>query len=465
MSRRNRGNQIDWITSGIYLALVIIGWLMIYAVGQSEGEFYPFDISTPAGKQFVWILISIGVLLFLQFVDYRFWESFAIFFYFTAIILLIGVLIFGTEIKGARSWYSIAGFTFQPAEFAKFATALGLAAYLSSFKTNLNNWRDRILSIGLILFPAILVLLQPDAGSAMVFLAFFIVLFREGMSMTWYIMIFILIALFILSLQYEATTVVLGMMIITTAIFLYYGRQQLVWIITSAITVIGAILLMLQGYVLMSLTTNTLLLLFLSFLLFQKRLQEFAFFVLPALTFFSLFSFGAQYIFHNFLQPHQQERINVWLRPEVCDPRGSLYNLLQSKMAIGSGGFQGKGYLEGTMTKLNYVPEQSTDFIFCTIGEEQGFIGIFILVILYMTLLWRIISMGERMKTSFERMYAYGIASILFVHFFTNIGMTMGLMPVIGIPLPFVSYGGSSLLIFTLMIAVLLTFDSARHRI
>lgn len=170
-------------------------------------------------------------------------------------------------------------------------------------------------------------------------------------------------------------------------------------------------------------------------------------------------------MFHNFLQPHQQERINVWLRPEVCDPRGSLYNLLQSKMAIGSGGFQGKGYLEGTMTKLNYVPEQSTDFIFCTIGEEQGFIGIFILVILYMTLLWRIISMGERMKTSFERMYAYGIASILFVHFFTNIGMTMGLMPVIGIPLPFVSYGGSSLLIFTLMIAVLLTFDSARHRI
>lgn len=438
---------------------------MIYAVEHLKGGFEPFNLTTQAGKQFVWILISVGVLLFLQLIDYRFWESFALIFYGIGILLLVAVLLVGTEINGARAWFSIGGASFQPAEFAKFTTALGLASYLSRFKTDINHWQDRLISIGLIGLPIILILLQPDAGSALVFLAFFIVLFREGMNVIWYIMFFILVALFILSIEYEATTLILGLMIAVMAGFLYYGKYRIEWIITSLIIALGSILLLTLGYVLLSILLIAVNLIVLAYFLIRERLQRVVIFAFPALIFFALFSLGSQYIFNNVLLSHQQERINVWLRPEICDPQGSLYNLLQSKMAIGSGGLYGKGYLQGTMTKLNYVPEQATDFIFCTIGEEQGFIGAAILIVLYMLLLGRILWMGERMKTSFERIYAYGIAGILFIHFFTNIGMTIGLMPIIGIPLPFISYGGSSLLFFSIMIAVLLRFGRARDRI
>lgn len=464
--QRNRSQNIDWVISGIYLALVITGWLMIYSAGQSKGEFYLFDLSTPSGKQFMWILLSIGVLLVLQLLDYRFWESFAIPLYLSSLALLVLVLFLGTEVKGSLSWFNIGGVSFQPSEFAKFTTALCLAAYLSNYKTNIsNNWRDRSIALGIIALPVLIILLQPDAGSALVFLSFLVVLFREGLNALWYFLLFMLIALFILSLQYSVSTIILGLMLMATAILLYYGKNNSSWVIGSIIVSFVSIVFLLQNYTLVSLGISTTVILVLSGRLIRDRLPQIVYTTIPLLMFFSLFSYGSRFLFDNYLKPHQQDRINVWLRPEMCDPLGSLYNLLQSKMAISSGGLAGKGYLNGTMTRLSYVPEQTTDFIFCTIGEEQGFIGVVIIVVLYIALMWRILWVAERMKTGFERIYAYGITGILFVHFFTNIGMTMGLMPVIGIPLPFVSYGGSSLLLFTIMLAVILNFGRARNRI
>lgn len=466
VKKREQRQHIDWVISGIYLALVITGWLMIYSAGQHKGEFQLFDLSTPSGKQFLWILLSIGVLLVLQLFDYRFWESFAMTFYAGSLLLLILVLFLGTEVKGSLSWFTIGGVSFQPSEFAKFTTALFLAAYLSNYKTNISsNWRDRGLAIGIIALPVLIILLQPDAGSALTFLAFLVVLFREGLSVIWYILLFMFIGLFILSLQYSIATIVLGLMFIAIMVLLYYGNRSMVWVVASVLISFTAIVFMIQDLTVVSMGLTGGLVLLLSFLMFRDRLQQIVFITLPLLMFFSLFSYGSRFLFDNYLKPHQQDRINVWLRPEMCDPLGSLYNLLQSKMAIGSGGLVGKGYLSGTMTRLSYVPEQTTDFIFCTIGEETGFVGVFIVIALYVALLWRILWVAERMKTSFERIYSYGIAGILFVHFFTNIGMTMGLMPVIGIPLPFVSYGGSSLLLFTIMLAVLLNFGRSRNRI
>lgn len=465
MNRRSKGHQIDWVVSGIYLALVITGWLMIYAAGQYHGDFLLFDFSTPAGKQLIWILISIGILLTIQLFDYRFWETFAVPFYLFSLLLLLLVLFFGSEIKGSLSWFTIGGVSFQPSELAKFTTTLCLAFYLSKYKTDIRHWHDRLIAIGIIALPVFFIMLQPDAGSALTFLAFLVVLFREGLEVIWYFLLFMFIGLFILSLQYNTSTIILGLMFMTHGILLYFGKRSIAWVLSSMFIALLSIFFLVQGYVIISLSANAILALILAIFLARDRMPQIAYITIPLLAFFSLFSFGSRYLFDNYLQAHQQDRINVWLRPEMCDPLGSLYNLLQSKMAIASGGFTGKGFLNGTMTKLSYVPEQTTDFIFCTIGEEHGFIGVFFIIGLYIALLWRILWLAERMKTDFERIYSYGIAGILFVHFFTNIGMTIGLMPVIGIPLPFVSYGGSSLLLFTIMLAVMLNFDRARHRI
>ncbi len=472
MSRRRQSGieSVDWIIFSLYLSLVGVGWCMIYSVGYGDG--YPssridFLTQTSVGKQTIFVGLSLVIMLFTLVIDWKFWRTFAYLVYGAAMASLVGVLIIGKNIKGATSWYALpGGFSLQPSEFAKFATCLAIAAFLSTYSTNLRFSRSQFISIGIILFPPALILLQPDAGSALIFFSFFILLFREGMPVFPYIIAFALGSIFILGLSFEPLSVILGLFFIGIFILVlnlknykWYGMGiSLIWILSSIIA-------FQNGFVLYTFVANIIAVLGLSILQWRSRLERIAVLVTGGVLIGSTLIFTTNYAFNNFLRPHQQDRINVWLNPEKCDPQGSLYNVLQSKLAIGSGGIQGKGFLEGTMTKLNYVPEQVTDFIFCTVGEEQGFIGSFLVIILFLALLQRLVTVAERQRSAFARQYAYGVAGIIFIHFFINIGMTMSLMPIIGIPLPFISYGGSSLMGFTLMIGVLLKLDANRYAI
>ncbi|MEM8908148.1 MAG: rod shape-determining protein RodA, partial [Bacteroidota bacterium] len=405
---------------------------------------------------------SFLLLLFILFIDWNFWRTFAYLLYAFAMLALVLVLIIGVKIKGATSWFSIFGFTLQPSEFAKFGTCLALAAYLSSYGTDIRQLRSQIISFGLFLFPMMLILLQPDAGSALVFLSFLVVLFRQGFSVNLYVLGFSVVTVFVLGLVFNPMYTILGMIFLILLGLITYMKNKLYWLGAFVLLCGGSFYVISKGHLFYTLLFNLLVLAAFIFLQWKERRQHLIRPIITLLSIGSIFAITANYTFNNFLEPHQQDRINVWLRPSLCDPQGSLYNVLQSKMAIGSGGLQGKGFLQGTMTKLNYVPAQATDFIFCTVGEEQGFIGTIGIVGLFLLLLLRITIIAERQRSDFSRHYAYGIAGIIFLHFFINIGMTMGLVPIIGIPLPFISYGGSSILGFTLMIGVLLSLDSNR---
>lgn len=436
---------------------------MIYASEYTEeGRQSFFSLSGSTGKQLIWTGLSIFVFIITLFIDTRFWRTFAYPLYFFGIILLILVLIFGTNIKGATAWFSFGGFSFQPSEYAKFATALALAGYLSFFKTKLKDLQSRVTAVGIIILPVLLILLQPDAGSALVFLSFFLVLFRAGMNPLWYIVVAAISLLIIFSLLFDSIAVIYTIIFFAIGLMSWTISNRLPWVFLGILVAVISIILFLEAYWWIGLSMLTIYLLVLSYFQFQSRRESLVVITWPTILLFSLVSYGSEYAFEHFLSPHQQDRINVWLKPQECDPRGSLYNVLQSKMAIGSGGFEGKGYLEGTMTQYNYVPEQSTDFIFCTIGEELGFLGSSFVILLFFVLIMRITIIAEKMRSPFEQHYAYGIAGIVFVHVLINIGMTMGLVPIIGIPLPFVSYGGSSLLIFSLMMGVLLKFHRER---
>ena len=378
-------------------------------------------------------------------------------------VLLIGVLIFGVKIKGATSWYRLpGGFTLQPAEFAKFATNIALAAFLSTYNTNIRTLRHQLIAFSIFLLPMILILLQPDAGSALVFFSFLIMLYREGLSPNFYIVGFVAALILILGLVFNPLSIILGLIIISTLILMLNLKNRAYWLLSFVVLLGVSIFMLTQGHFNPVMIINTSIFLIFTAILWQRRKSGLILRLFSLLIIGGVIAFSANYSFNNLLKPHQQDRMNVWLQPSKCDPQGSLYNVIQSKMTIGSGGFEGKGYLEGTMTKLNYVPEQSTDFIFCVIGEEQGFIGTFGVIALISLLLYRIIVLAERQRSDFSRHYAYGVAGILFIHSFINIGMTMGLVPIIGIPLPFISYGGSSILGFTLLIGVLLKLDSNR---
>ena len=456
-------SRMDLISFSLYLGLVMVGWATIYAVDFAEAQQLPF-LETLAGKQAVWIGISLTAFFLIQVVDWKFWRTFAYPIYGIALFLLLAVLLFGVEIKGARSWFSVAGFTFQPSEIAKFGTCLAIASYLSAYRVDLRVLRTQGIVVGLFAVPMLLILLQPDAGSALVFLSFFILLFREGLNPGYYIVGLLLALVFILSLKYsfEVTTLVLLLMGLFLQAYTLNDRRNL-WAGGALALAVAGIYLAYQGFWTEVLLGGAAAVAAVCVVLWSKRQSR----LVGLISFGTLMgvslSYLSQYAFYHFLEPHQQDRINVWLRPEVCDPRGALYNVLQSKMAISSGGFFGKGFTQGTLTKLNYVPEQSTDFIFTTIGEEQGFIGSVLVIGLFLALLLQITVIAERQRSHFARIYGYGVAGILFVHFFINLGMTMGLMPIIGIPLPFISKGGSALLGFTVMIAVLLKFDSHRH--
>lgn len=416
--RENRSiGSIDWITLGIYLALALMGWLSIYSAVYDEDHRSIFDMSQRYGKQMVWIGLALVMGFVILLIDAKFFNAFAYPIYGILIVVLIGVLLFGTTIAGSKSWFEVGGFRLQPAEFAKFATALALASYLGRLQTDVKQIRTQMISFVIILLPAVLILAQYDTGSALVFGVFILVLYREGMSGL--IMIVALIA---------------------TVLFL-------VTLYTSQLYVIPGLVL-LFGLSLFVVKRN------------RKNISR----LLAMLVVASAFVFSVNYVFEQVLEPHQKVRINVLLGLEK-DLRGAGYNVNQSKIAIGSGGFSGKGFLNGTQTKYNFVPEQSTDFIFCTVGEEWGFMGAFVVIVLYLSLFTRLILLAERQRSAFSRIYGYGIASVLFFHFAVNIGMTIGLVPVIGIPLPFFSYGGSSLWAFTIMLFVFLKQDANRLNI
>ncbi len=410
--------RIDWMTVVIYFALVIGGWLSIYAA-----EYNPdvnnsiFNFNTSAGRQFVWICTSFALITVIMLLDFRIYETISYFVYGGVILLLIAVLLFGKEVAGSKSWFAIGSFEFQPSEFAKFAVCLAMARYLGKSTRKTSDLPIQVTGLMLFVVPMVLVMLQGDAGTAIVFTALVIVLFKEGMHPIFLIGAIGIAFLFIMTLLINQLALIIGITIVTILIVGLVGRS-LNKIVVTLIT----------GFVAVA------------------------------------FVFSVDFILTEVLKPHQQKRVMSLVNPNA-DPLGIGWNVTQSKIAIGSGGWIGKGYLEGTQTKFDFVPKQTTDFIFSTIGEEQGWIGSILLLAAFTALLVRLISLANRQKSPFARIYGFGVVSILFIHYALNIAMTIGLFPVIGIPLPFFSYGGSSLWGFTILLFVFLKLDANRMQV
>lgn len=469
MQRKNSIWQgLDWPTVFIYLILVFMGWANIYAAVYSEEHSSIFDFTQRYGMQLVWIGAAVVLALLVMAMDSRFYFVFANFIYAAMILLLITALLFGTEVNGSKSWIQMGPIRIQPAEFAKFATALALAKLMSKYGFKIHQFKSLVTIALITLTPAALILLQNDTGSALVYSAFILVLYREGL--TGWILVFMgfMVLLFILVLVYSIPVILVLLFALTLILFVFIGgRFRDAIRFGAGVVGIGLVIYAASEFLNLNLSWYYYLLLPLAIGIpiaivyaFINRLRYIYLLVLFTLT-GVFFSFSVDYVFHNILDTHHQKRINDLLGIE-SDPLGWGYNVNQSKIAIGSGGFWGKGYLKGTQTKFNFVPEQSTDFIFCTVGEEWGFVGTTVVVSLFLLLLIRIIRVAERQRESFARIYGYGVASILFFHIVVNVGMTIGLFPVIGIPLPFFSYGGSSLWAFTVLLFILLKLDSTR---
>ncbi len=469
MQRKNSIWQgLDWPTVFIYLILVFMGWANIYAAVYSEEHSSIFDFTQRYGMQLVWIGAAVVLALLVMAMDSRFYFVFANFIYAAMILLLITALLFGTEVNGSKSWIQMGPIRIQPAEFAKFATALALAKLMSKYGFKIHQFKSLVTIALITLTPAALILLQNDTGSALVYSAFILVLYREGL--TGWILVFMgfMVLLFILVLVYSIPVILVLLFALTLILFVFIGgRYRDAIRFGAGVVGIGLVIYAASEFLNLNLSWYYYLLLPLAIGIpiaivyaFINRLRYIYLLVLFTLT-GVFFSFSVDYVFHNILDTHHQKRINDLLGIE-SDPLGWGYNVNQSKIAIGSGGFWGKGYLKGTQTKFNFVPEQSTDFIFCTVGEEWGFVGTTVVVSLFLLLLIRIIRVAERQRESFARIYGYGVASILFFHIAVNVGMTIGLFPVIGIPLPFFSYGGSSLWAFTVLLFILLKLDSTR---
>jgi rod shape determining protein RodA len=413
MKNQSVTNNLDWISIGIYIALVIMGWLNIYSSSLSSvaEETSIFDFTQIYGKQFLFILLTIPLVFIVLSVDGKFYEKFSSVIYVVGLLSLAGLFVFGKEIKGQTNWYSFGSFGLQPSEFVKAATGLALAKYLSDVQVNLKDMNRQIQALGILFLP-ILLIVPHDPGSALIFSIFILVLYREGLP-SWYVWTgFIALVLFILALIIKPW-VITGIALLVI-IFIYY-RSRLInrnWIMSALA------LIMVGGFV-----------------------------------------FSVDYVFTNVFKQHHRDRFNILLGKEV-DMKGIGYNTNQSEIAIGSGGLFGKGYLEGTQTKGGFVPEQHTDYIFTTVGEEWGFLGSLFVIALFVCLIMRIIYLAERQKTKFSRVYGYCVASILFIHFFVNIAMVAGIFPTIGVPLPFFSYGGSGLWGFTILLFIFLKMDA-----
>lgn len=405
--------NVDFPTVLVYLCLLAVGWFSIHAAVYNEDEAL-VTLASNSGKQLIFIVISIVIGAVILLLDSKFMFAFSPVFYGITIILLILVLIVGRNVGGNQAWIPIGSFRLQPSEFAKWATSLLLARHLSVTNAKLTEMRTLLPTLAILGVPIALIIMQPDAGSALVFISLIFVLYREGLSPLYLVAGVLMVILFVLTLLYSKVYVIIGLVIVLSMLVYNYRKYRA--LITTF--VIGFLLSL-------------------------------------------MFIFSVDFVYNNILKSHQKVRIDLLLGL-VKDPRGAGYNVNQSKIAIGSGGLWGKGYLQGTQTKFNFVPEQSTDFIFCTVGEEWGFAGSFVVIGLYLFLLLRIIHLAERQRSPFSRIYGYAVACIIFCHFFVNIAMTVGLMPVIGIPLPFVSYGGSSLLSFTILLFILIKLDSNR---
>ncbi len=419
--RESRGYKLDWITIILFLLLVGFGWVNILSASHQGEVTNYFDMDQPFGKQALFIVLTVGLIILTLAIEAKFYERFASIIYLVSLLSLVGLFFFGKSVNGAHAWYGFGGMTLQPSEFAKFATSLAVAKYVSDLQTNITTLKDQLRTIAIIVIPAILILLQNDAGSTVVYAAFFFVFYREGLQRIYLIIGVVIIILSIFTLKFG---ILITAILIAVAVFgiHFFGRRKRPMLIETI-----SIFLLCIGL-----------------------------------------SFAVEYFYDSILQEHQRDRISLWLRLEN-DPeklhelkQTILYNLNESEKAISSGGFTGKGFLQGTRTTGKFVPEQHTDYIFSTVGEEWGFIGSALVVLIFVALLTRILYLAELQKSQFSRVYGYCVASILFVHFMINIGMVMGLIPTIGIPLPFFSYGGSGLWGFTILLFIFVKLDSNR---
>lgn len=405
---------MDWLTVFLYLILVFFGWLSIFSAASDEDVVRVFDLSQRFGKQILWIGLALVLAFVILIIDAKFFSAFSFIIYLSILLLLVAVLFFGKTVAGSKSWIEIGSISIQPAEFAKFATALALAKFLISTKVNMDKLKTKLISIIIIAVPPLLILLQNDTGSALVYATFVLVLYREGISGAFIVLGVVAALLFILTLLFGELWITAGIVLFTILIVLFIKKMR-------------------------------------------KRIKI----ILAGTVVSIVFVFSVNYAYENVLATHQKKRINVMLGLEK-DPHGAGYNVNQSKIAIGSGGLKGKGFRQGMLTRYHFVPEQTTDFIFCTVGEEWGFIGTTVVILLFVILLIRLIFLAERQKSHFSRIYGYGVVSIFFFHFAINIGMTIGLAPVVGIPLPFFSYGGSSLWAFTILLFIFIKQDANR---
>jgi rod shape determining protein RodA len=448
--------------------MIIMGWFNIYAAVFNEERSGILDLTQRYGKQFVWILAALVIAIFVVIIDSRFYFFFSWFIYGALMLILFLVLLFGREINGARSWFEFGGFSLQPSEFAKFGTALALAVYLSAKRHDLTKINIIIPAVAIIFLPALLTALQPDMGSTIVYFALFLVLFREGMSPYIFVSGLLMVILFFLTLLINNLHLTIALIVAAFFLLWFATRKwKLVTIGALIFIFISVPIYMLDYYVFESIGTE--MVIFISLIL-SGVVYAFYFYNKKAVTAMVIYLFLAgsiiyvksvDYTFNNVIQPHQKDRVNILLGLK-SDPHGTGYNVNQSIISIGSGGFLGKGFLKGTQTKFKFVPKQSSDFIFCTVGEEWGFLGSFVVIGMYLALLLRLIVLAERQRSVFSRIYGYGVVSIIFTHFFINIGMAIGLVPVIGIPLPFFSYGGSSLWGFTILLFIFLRLDASR---
>ena len=473
----NTWKGLDWLTVAIYLVMVIVGWFSIYAASYDFETQGFFDLSGRSGKQMVWIVISLVFVFALLMIDSDWYDVFAYWIYSIIILFLIATLFLAPDIKGSRSWLIMGPIQIQPAEFAKLATGLAVAKLMSSYGYSIHNIRDFVKALLLVFLPLTIIFLQKEAGSALVFLAFFFVFYREGMNGIILFIGFCAVFFFTLAVRLRDTwwgvtpmgefSVLLILIIILNQASYSYKKGRDNFKYFFSISFIGMVAAALISHFVIpfklsfaALAVIGILTLYSSLLYFKYQARRYLFIVLFALG-SVLYLFSVNYVFDEVLRPHQRTRIEVALGL-VDDPRGVGYNVNQSKIAIGSGGFSGKGFLNGTQTKLKYVPEQDTDFIFCTVGEEKGFIGASIVLFLFFILILRLIVLAERQRSYFSRIYGYSVASIIFFHLAVNIGMVIGITPVIGIPLPFFSYGGSSLLAFTVLLFIFLRLDASR---
>ena len=474
--------SLDWWTIGIYIALLIFGWVSVCGASYTYGDTDIFSLSTRSGMQIVWIGTSICLGFVLLMLDNRFYDTFAYVIYALLLLLLFATIFNPHEIKGSRSWLVLGPLRLQPAEFAKFATALAISKLMSTYGFNIHNWRHFLVSCLVVLLPMVFIVAQKETGSALVYLSFFLMFYREGMPGSILFTGVAMVIYFVVGIRFEAvelwsTPSSLGKFAVLALVQLFSAGLVQVYcrpdrsrtrLLTAVILLLTVLSLLVSHYLFpfdvtqIQLGLTVVLVLYLLYQALHARLQPYLYVALFAILSVGFF-YSADHVLNNVMEPHQRVRINVLLGLEQ-DLAGAGYNVHQSEIAIGSGGLKGKGFLNGTQTKLKFVPEQDTDFIFCTVGEEEGFVGSAAVLLLFLALILRLIRLAERQTMRFGRVYGYCVLSIFLFHVFINVGMVLGLTPVIGIPLPLFSYGGSSLWGFTLLLFIFLRIDAGRER-